>query len=61
MLSYLDLQRVASYFRYFAAHCAAFGGLAAAAAFAVTGQWSEALTALLASLAGFGLPVKPRA
>lgn len=56
-----DLQRAATWFKWYAAHTAGFGGLAMALAYICTAQWNEAALAFLSAMAGFGLAVKPRA
>jgi hypothetical protein len=47
--------------RYFAAHVAAIGGIAGAVVLFATGNPAGGFTALLAALAGFGLPLTPAA
>ena len=46
--------------KYIAAHAAGFGGLITAVVLVVQGHYNEALTALLAALAGFGVMIKPQ-
>jgi hypothetical protein len=53
------MSEVLAILRYFSAHVAAIGGIAGAIVLFATGNTAGAFTALLAALAGFGLPLPP--
>jgi hypothetical protein len=55
------IQKILPPLKYFAAHAAAFGGVAGAIVLLATGHPIEAGTALVAALAAFGVNLKPAA
>jgi hypothetical protein len=55
----VDKAQIVRVLRYYSAHTAAFGGIAAGLALVFSGHPLEAVPTFVAALAGFGLAIKP--